>query len=83
MSDGAIVSIVSVVCIIGLPILWGVLSSLAAEWRKARVAEQIAVLKKDMIERGFSAGEIIRVIEAGAELEDKIAGKNPQYAGKR
>ena len=83
MSDGAIVSIVSVVCIIGLPILWGVLSSLATEWRKARVAEQIAVLKKDMIERGFSAGEIIRVIEAGAELEDKIAGKTPQHAGKR
>jgi hypothetical protein len=80
MSDGAIVSIVSVVCIIGLPILWGVLSSVAAEWRKARVAEQIAVLKKDMIERGFSAGEIVRVIEAGAELEDKIAGKTPQPA---
>ena len=83
MSDGAIVSMVSVFCIIGLPVLWGIISSVAAEWRKARVAEQAAVLKKDMIERGFTAGEIVRVIEAGAELEDKIAGKTPQTAGRR
>lgn len=83
MSDGAIVSMVSVVCIIGLPILWGILSSVTTEWRKVRVAEQVAVLKKDMIERGFTADEIIRVIDAGADLEDKIAGKTPQPAGKR
>ncbi|HVK13711.1 MAG TPA: hypothetical protein VM597_33515 [Gemmataceae bacterium] len=53
------------------------------EWRKARVAEQAAVLKRDMIERGFTADEIVRVIDAGAELEDKIAGKSPQPSGHR
>jgi len=83
MSDGAIVGVATVVCLFGGPCLWGIVSSYMTEWRKARVAEQAAVLKRDMIERGFTADEIVRVIDAGAELEDKIAGKSPQPSGHR
>ncbi len=74
MSDESVVGIVAVACLFGLPILWGIAHSLAGEWRKVRVAEQNAVLKKEMIERGFSPGEIVRVIEAGPDVADRIAG---------
>jgi hypothetical protein len=83
MSDGAIVAISFFGCVIGLPVLWGIVSSLAAEWRKVRVAEQAAVLKKEMLDRGFTADEIVQVLDAGADAGDKIAGKTPQPSGRR
>jgi hypothetical protein len=83
MSENAIIGLASVVCLFGLPVLWGIVYSLANEWRKARVAEQNAVLKREMIERGFTADEIERVIAAGSKGKDKIAGESPQHAGRR
>lgn len=43
-----------------------VVSSIFDNWRKVRVAEQTAVLKQTMIEKGMSADEIERVLAAGS-----------------
>ncbi len=53
--------------------LYGVIETLIKNWRKTRVAEQQAVLKKTMLDKGFSAEEIVRVIEAGGTADAKMA----------
>lgn len=57
---------------IALGVLWLIVLTIAEQWRKVRVAEQNAVLKKEMLERGFSADEIVRVIRNGGP-GDKMA----------
>ena len=47
----------------------------APQWRKAAKASEDARLKEQMIQRGFSADEIERVIRAGADEEHSAAGK--------
>lgn len=64
MSSGDLSGVLFMGIVVGLPVLGWVATSVAGEWRKARVAEQHAALKQQMIEKGFSAGEIVRVIEA-------------------
>jgi hypothetical protein len=83
MSDEHVVGLVAVVCLFGAWPLWFIIDSLASNWRKARVAEQDAVLKREMIERGFTADEIERVIASGSMAGDKMAGKTPQPSGRR
>jgi hypothetical protein len=39
--------------------------ALTVQWRKAREARYNAALRQSMIERGFSADEIVRVLAAG------------------
>ncbi len=39
-------------------------------WYWGRVAEQNAVLKQSMIEKGYSADEIVRVLSEGAEVTE-------------
>ena len=53
------------ICVIGLPVLGWVLTEAAANWRRVKVSEQAAALKQSMIERGMSADEIERVLQAG------------------
>ena len=47
----------------------------APQWRKAAKASEDARLKEQMIQRGFSADEIERVIRAGAGEKRGAAGK--------
>jgi hypothetical protein len=62
--------ILTIVLIFGGGVLYLIISSVATNWRKARVAEQNAVLKRSMLEKGFSPEEIVRVIQAGeAKIE--------------
>lgn len=53
--------------------------SIAKHLRLARQAEQLAVLKKSMIDRGMSADEIERVIRSG----DETATSAPRKCGPR
>ena len=46
-------------------VITGVVSSIMSNWRKAREAEQIAALKQSLVERGMSADDIVRVLNAG------------------
>ncbi|MBX3397872.1 MAG: hypothetical protein KF873_03955 [Gemmataceae bacterium] len=73
--EAAIARNIVPVSAIVLGILWLIVYSVMEEWRKVRVAEQNAILKKEMLERGFSADEIVRVIRNGAP-SDKMALKS-------
>ena len=55
--------LVAVWAIVGGVVLGAII---AVQWRKVEQAKAEAHLKEQMIERGFTADEIIRVISAGA-----------------
>ncbi len=73
--EGAIARNIVPVAAIVLGILWLIVYSVMEEWRKVRVAEQNAILKKEMLERGFTADDIVRVIRNGGPA-DKMALKS-------
>jgi hypothetical protein len=52
-------------CIFGGGIIIAVAQTIATTWRRARESEHLAVLKQSMIDRGMSADEIERVLNAG------------------
>ncbi len=54
---------------IGLGVCFLIVWTLAHQWRKVRVAAYNARLKQLMIERGMSADEIERVIQADGRLD--------------
>jgi hypothetical protein len=47
--------------------------AIARNWRKARESEHVTLLKQSMIERGMSAEEIERVLQAGKPSKDSPA----------
>lgn len=49
--------------VIGLLVLAGFV---AVQWRKVRIAQENAGLKRQMIEQGFTPDDIVRVIQADA-----------------
>lgn len=55
------------IVVVGIPVVFGcaagMVSAVAKNWRKARVAEIEAALKQEMIQKGMSAEEIIKVIQ--------------------
>ncbi|OWK46814.1 hypothetical protein [Fimbriiglobus ruber] len=57
------IGVAAVVAFVAIPIL-------SHYWYAHRIAEQNAVLKQQMIERGFTADEIVRVIAAGTGDSD-------------
>jgi hypothetical protein len=71
MSDEAWVTIVAIGCVIGGPMLVGLVAVVTGNWQKVRVAEQQTILKRELLDRGFTADEIVRVIEAGGVEESK------------
>ncbi|MBX9584910.1 MAG: hypothetical protein K2X87_31785 [Gemmataceae bacterium] len=75
MSDEALIPIVAVTTVFGAPLVWFVVDTIASNWRQVRVAEQNAHLKQQMVERGYSADEIVRVLEAGVPVEPAKAEK--------
>jgi hypothetical protein len=54
-------------------VLFLIIHSLASNWRVARVAEQNAVLKRAMLDKGFSAEEIVQVIHSGTDPDAKMS----------
>jgi hypothetical protein len=62
-------------------ILCGVTAIIAGAWEKVRLAEMVAALKQDMLNRGMSADEIRTVVETGSkssrrELKRMLACKD-------
>ena len=60
-----IVPILFVTFTFGGMMLWLIVNSIAENWRKARVADRNAVLKQSMLERGYRADEIAKVLNSG------------------
>lgn len=67
MSDDSVISVVAIACVFGAPMLWGIVDSMASNWRKAKIAEAEAGLKRVMVEHGYPADEIARVIAASGK----------------
>lgn len=53
--------------------------AVAKNWRRARESEQLALLKQSMVERGMSAEEIERVINAGMPGRKPAEEKNSSW----
>lgn len=60
-----LVAILFVTFTFGGAMLWLIVNSLAENWRKARVAEKHAALKQAMLDRGYRADEIAKVVNSG------------------
>jgi hypothetical protein len=68
---GSVTGIITVSLIFGGWIIVAVVRSVTTNWRKIHESEHHAVLKQSMIERGMSADEIERVLNAGPGTFDK------------
>ena len=62
-----LVAILFVTFLFGGGTLWLIVATIAEQWRKARVGERNAALKQSMIEHGYRADEIVRVLNAGGD----------------
>lgn len=56
-------------------VISSIASSITSNWRRIREAEQMAVLKQNMVERGMSADEIERILNAGTRRQREEATK--------
>jgi hypothetical protein len=57
--------VIAIVLIFGGGAIVGVISLILHAWRGNRDSERLAILKQQMLDKGMSADEIVRVIEAG------------------
>jgi hypothetical protein len=64
-----LVAILFVTFMFGGGALWLIVATVAEQWRKYRVADRNASLKQSMVEKGFRADEIVRVLNAGPTEE--------------
>jgi hypothetical protein len=62
-----LVAILFVTFTFGGGVLFLIVATLAENFRKARASDRNASLKQSMIDRGFRADEIIRVLQAGSD----------------
>lgn len=63
--------ILAIALIFGGGILYAIINSLANNWRAVRIAEQNAVLKRAMLDQGFTAEQIAQVINSGTDPDAK------------
>lgn len=53
----------------------GIVAIIAVNWRKAKVSEHRAVLVQNMIDKGFTPGEIERILLAAESSEHILADR--------
>jgi hypothetical protein len=59
--------------VFGGPVAGWILHTLIVSWRQVRTSEHLAVLKQNMLDRGMSADDIERVINAGLPANERPA----------
>jgi hypothetical protein len=64
-----LVAVLFVTFLFGGIALWLIVNTVAENWRKARIAERNAGLKQSMIDAGYRAEEIVRVLRAGNDQQ--------------
>jgi hypothetical protein len=64
-----LVAVLFVTFLFGGFALWLIVATVAEHWHKVRVAERNAALKQSMVEAGYRADEIVRVLNAGRSLD--------------
>jgi hypothetical protein len=70
-----ITGIVAICVPVGGVIVWGVIHSIAENWRKAKTAEYRAILVQGMVDKGFSPDEVERVLKANDAARPRLSGK--------
>jgi hypothetical protein len=60
-----LVAVLFVTFLFGGLVLWLIVATVAEQWRKVRISERNCTLKQTMIEAGYRADEIVRVLNAG------------------
>lgn len=60
-----LVAILFVTFTFGGVVLWLIVNSIVENWRKVRVADRNAILKQTMLDRGYRADEIAKVLNSG------------------
>jgi hypothetical protein len=61
-----LVAVLFVTFLFGGGTFWLIVATIAEQWRKLRMAERNVALKQSMIESGYRAEEIVRVLNAGS-----------------
>lgn len=56
---------IAIVLIFGGGMVVGVITLILNAWRGNRESERLAILKQQMLDKGMTADEIVRVMEAG------------------
>ncbi len=64
-----LVAVLFVTFLFGGGTLWLIVATISEQWRKYRVAERSAALKQSMVERGYRAEEIVRVMNSNTNNE--------------
>lgn len=62
-----LVAILFVTFLFGGGALWLIVATVAEQWRKVRIGERNAELKRSMIAAGYRPDEIVRVLNAGGD----------------
>ena len=62
-----LVAVLFVTFMFGGGALWLIIATIAEQWRKLRINERNASIKQSMIQGGYRADEIVRVLNAGSE----------------
>lgn len=62
-----LVAILFVTFLFGGGTLWLLVATVAEQWRKIRVGDRNSALKHAMVENGYRADEIVRVLNAGSD----------------
>ena len=66
-----LVAILFVTFLFGGGVLWLIIASVSENMRKNRAAERQASLKQAMIEKGFRADEIVKVLNSGGGADEQ------------
>jgi hypothetical protein len=70
-----ITGIVAICVPVGGVIAWGIIHSIAENWRKAKTAEYRAILVQGMVDKGFSPDEVERVLKANDTVPPRMSCK--------
>jgi hypothetical protein len=62
-----LVAVLFVTFLFGGGTLWLIVATITEQWSKIRMGERNAALKQSMIDGGYRADEIVRVLNAGNE----------------
>jgi hypothetical protein len=73
-----LVGIVAVTVGVGAPMIAWIITNIFNNWRTVKTSEHLAALKQTMVERGMSAEEIERIINAGMPLRKKACQQDSQ-----
>lgn len=62
-------AVLAIGLIFGGGMITGIVALIVNAWKSNRSSERLAILKQQMLDRGMSADEIVRVIECGQAIE--------------